>query len=153
MLKIGDKAPEFSIYNSERVLINNSTFAGEKFLILFIPAAFTRVCTKELCTIRDSIEVYDHLNIKVLGISTDSIFTLAKWKSEEKFNFMLASDYNKEVSMAYHAIYENFNYGMKGVSKRAAFLIDENGIIQYAEVLENASDIPNFEKINMVMKA
>ncbi len=149
-LQIGNQAPAFTLHTSINETISLSDFAGEKnVLILFFPQAFTGVCTKELCAIRDDISRYQNTNAQVLGISVDSVFTLAKFKEEQQLNFPLLSDFNKEVSTAYHSIYESFTgMNMKGVSKRSAFLVDKAGIIQYAEVLESAGDIPNFEAIN-----
>ena len=149
-LQIGNQAPAFTLHTSINETISLSDFAGEKnVLILFFPQAFTGVCTKELCAIRDDISRYQNTNAQVLGISVDSVFTLAKFKEEQQLNFPLLSDFNKEVSTAYHSIYESFTgMNMKGVSKRSAFLVDKTGIIQYAEVLESAGDIPNFEAIN-----
>ena len=83
----------------------------------------------------------------MLGISVDSLFTLDKFKNEQSLNFTLLSDFNKEVSAAYGCLYENFVLDMKGVSKRSAFVIDAKGAVQYAEVLESAGDLPNFEAI------
>jgi peroxiredoxin len=149
-LQIGNQAPSFTLHTSINETISLSDFAGEKnVLILFFPQAFTGVCTKELCAIRDNISRYQNTNAQVLGISVDSVFTLAKFKEEQQLNFPLLSDFNKEVSTAYHTIYESFTgMNMKGVSKRSAFLVDKAGVIQYAEVLESAGDIPNFEAIN-----
>jgi peroxiredoxin len=149
-LQIGNQAPAFTLHTSINETISLSDFAGEKnVLILFFPQAFTGVCTKELCAIRDDISRYQNTNAQVLGISVDSVFTLAKFKEEQQLNFPLLSDFNKEVSTAYHSIYESFTgMNMKGVSKRSAFLVDKAGIVQYAEVLESAGDIPNFEAIN-----
>ena len=149
-LQIGNQAPAFTLHTSINETISLSDFAGEKnVLILFFPQAFTGVCTKELCAIRDDISRYQNTNAQVLGISVDSVFTLAKFKEEQQLNFPLLSDFNKEVSTAYHSIYESFTgMNMKGVSKRSAFLVDKAGIVQYAEVLESAGDIPDFEAIN-----
>ena len=149
-LQIGSQAPAFTLHTSINETISLSDFAGEKnVLILFFPQAFTGVCTKELCAIRDDISRYQNSNAQVLGISVDSVFTLAKFKEEQQLNFPLLSDFNKEVSTAYHSIYESFTgMNMKGVSKRSAFLVDKAGVVQYAEVLESAGDIPNFEAIN-----
>ena len=149
-LQIGNQAPAFTLHTSINETISLSDFAGEKnVLILFFPQAFTGVCTKELCAIRDDISRYQNTNAQVLGISVDSVFTLAKFKEEQQLNFPLLSDFNKEISTAYHSIYESFTgMNMKGVSKRSAFLVDKAGVIQYAEVLESAGDIPNFEAIN-----
>ena len=96
---------------------------------------------------RDSFGYYDGLNAQILGISVDSPFTLAKFKEENNYQFPLLSDFNKEVSAAYGAFYEEFAFGLKGVSKRAAFVLDEEQNIIYAEVLENAGDLPDFEAI------
>jgi len=114
--------------------------------------AFTGVCTKELCSVRDDISKYSNANAQVLAISVDSIFTLAKFKEEQGLNFPLISDFNKEVSSAYGSIYESFtDMDMRGVSKRSAFVVDKEGNIQYAEVLESAGDVPNFDAINEVL--
>jgi peroxiredoxin len=125
---------------------------GQNVLLLFFPLAFTSTCTAELCSIRDNISFYNKVNATVFGISVDSLHTLAKFKSEQNLNFSLLSDFNKEVSSLYDSLYEMFGYNMKGVSKRSAFVIDKNGIIQYAEVLENASEQPNFKNITLILK-
>jgi peroxiredoxin len=152
-MQIGQQAPDFSLFASMKEKITLSDFKGNKnVLLLFFPQAFTGVCTKELCAIRDDISRYQNTAAEVIGISVDSVFTLAKFKEEQQLNFPLLSDFNKEVSTLYHTIYESFtDMGMKGVSKRSAFLIDKQGVIQYAEVLDNAGEVPNFEKINQVL--
>ncbi len=150
-IETGQKAPEFSLFNSEKNRVNLDDFNGRNVLLLFFPQAFTGTCTKELCSVRDHIDVYNNLNAQVLGISVDSVFTLAKYKEEQKLNFPLLSDFNKEVSKAYGALYDTFVFEMKGVSKRSAFVIDGDGTVQYAEVLENATDIPNFGAIEAVL--
>jgi peroxiredoxin len=143
----GQAAPDFTLFNSEKESVSLADYKGKNLLILFFPQAFTGVCTTELCSIRDNMNVYTSLNTEVVGISVDSIFTLGKFKAEQSYNFPLLSDFNKEVSQAYGAFYDEFVFGMKGVSRRAAFLVDANGTIQYAEVLESAGDLPNFEAI------
>ena len=85
------------------------------------------------------------------GISVDSPQTLAKFKEEQRLNFPLLSDFNKEVSAQYGCIYDAFIGWMKGVSKRSAFVIDKYGVVQYAEVLENAGEVPDFEAINKTL--
>lgn len=150
-IEAGQKAPDFSLYDSDKNKVTLSDYKGKNVLLLFFPQAFTGVCTKELCSIRDNIALYNNVNAQVLGISVDSVFTLAKYKEEQKLNFPLLSDFNKEVSKAYGALYDTFVFDMKGVSKRSAFVIDEAGIVQYAEVLENAGDLPNFEAIEAAL--
>jgi peroxiredoxin len=150
-IEAGQKAPDFSLYDSEKNKVNLSDYKGKNVLLLFFPQAFTSVCTKELCSIRDNIAQYNNVNAQVFGISVDSIFTLAKFKDEQKLNFPLLSDFNKEASQAYGTLYDTFVFDMKGVSKRSAFVIDEEGIVQYAEILENAGDLPNFEAIEAAL--
>lgn len=150
-LEVGQKAPDFSLYDSDKNKVSLSDLKGRQVLILFFPQAFTSVCTKELCNVRDNIAHYNNVHAQVLGISVDSVFTLGKYKQEQSLNFPLLSDFNKEVSAAYGALYDNFVFDMKGVSKRSAFVIDGEGIIQYAEVLENAGDLPDFASIEAAL--
>jgi glutaredoxin-dependent peroxiredoxin len=152
MITIGQQAPNFTLYTSvkgETVTLEN--LKGKNVLLLFFPMAFTGVCTAELCGVRDNIAMYNNANAEVLGISVDSIFTLAKYKEEQGLNFTLLSDFNKEVSTAYGCVYNDFIGWMKGVSKRSAFVIDKEGVIKYAEVLKSAGDMPNFEAINSTL--
>jgi peroxiredoxin len=147
----GQKAPEFTLFNSEKNKVSLADYKGKNLVILFFPQAFTGVCTNELCSVRDNLNVYTGLNAEVVGISVDSIFTLAKFKEEQKYNFPLLSDFNKSVSQAYGAFYDEFVFEMKGVSRRSAFVVDKDGVVQYAEVLESAGDLPNFEAIKATL--
>jgi len=146
-LQIGQPAPDFILYDSDKKKVGLNEYQGNNVLLLFFPFAFSSVCTAELCTVRDNISRYGSVQAKVFGISVDSLYTLARFKIDQNLNFPLLSDFNKEVSYSYKAFYETFSYGMKGVSKRAAFIIDKFGLVQYVEVLENASDQPNFDLI------
>ncbi len=146
-ITVGQQAPDFSLYNTEKKEVKLSDLKGKKVIIHFFPQAFTGTCTTQLCTMRDNLNYYTNLNAVVLGISVDSIFTLAKFKEVESYNFDLLSDFNKEISRTYGSIYEDWILNMKGVSKRAAFVLDENGVVTYAEVLESAGDLPDFSKI------
>lgn len=150
-IETGQAAPDFTLYNSEKKQVTLSELNGHNVLLLFFPLAFTSTCTKELCSIRDNIAWYNKVNAKVIGISVDTLHTLAKYKEDQGLNFTLLSDFNKDVSRLYDSIYELFGYNMKGVSKRSAFVIDKGGIIRYVEVLENASDVPNFEVIQQIL--
>jgi len=152
MLQPGDKAPDFALRASDKSLVKLSEQRGKNVLLLFFPFAFTGVCTKELCMMRDSLAEYEGLQAQILAISVDSPYTLAKWKEEQKFNFPMLSDFNKVVSKKYDTIYKEFGLGLKGVSKRSAFVIDREGIVKYAEVLENAGELPNFEAIKQTLK-
>lgn len=150
---IGQIAPDFTLYDSTKNKVTLSDLKGQNVLLLFFPLAFTSTCTAELCSIRDNIAFYNHVHAKVFGISVDSLHTLAKYKADQNLNFSLLSDFNKDVSSLYGSLYETFGYSMKGVSKRSAFVIDKNGIIRYAEVLENASEQPNFKNINLTLES
>ncbi len=151
-IEIGQAAPDFTLFDSEKKQVILSEQRGSTTLLLFFPLAFTSTCTAELCSVRDNIGWYNNVNAKIFGISVDALQTLAKYKEDQQLNFTLLSDFNKEVSRAYNSIYEMFGYNMKGVSKRSAFVIDKDGIIRYAEVLENAGEQPNFEAIQQVLK-
>ena len=120
---------------------------AKNVVLLFFPAAFTGTCTKELCQTRDELSFYNDLNATVYGISVDMPFTLAKFKELNNYNFSLLSDFNKEASTAYGALFDVWNHGMKGVSKRASFVIDKEGILRHAEVLATAGEYPNFDAI------
>jgi glutaredoxin-dependent peroxiredoxin len=152
-LQVGDKAPDFKLYNSDKQEVSLSDYKGKNVVVLFFPLAFTGVCTAELCEMRDNIASYSKLNAEILAISVDSLFTLEKFKAEQKLPFHLLSDFNKDTSAAYGSLYENFVLGMKGVSKRSAFVVDAKGTIQYAEVLESAGDVPDFEAVQNALKS
>jgi len=152
-IEAGQLAPDFALYDSDKNKNTLSQLRGQNVLLLFFPFAFTGTCTAELCSVRDNISVYNDANAKVFGISVDSIHSLAKYKEQQQLNFSLLSDFNKDVSSAYGCLYDVFSYGMKGVSKRSAFVIDKNGIIRYGEVLEKATEIPNFPAIQDTLKS
>ncbi len=146
-LSTGDKAPSFTLFDSDKNKVSLEDYKGKNVLLLFFPLAFSGVCTTELCGVRDGIREYQQMNAEVLAISIDSPFALAAFKKEQSYNFPLLSDFNKDIASAYGALYDEFAFGMKGVAKRSAFVIDGDGTIRYAEVLENAGDVPNFEAI------
>lgn len=152
-IKIGDKAPEFTLRASDTSEVTLSSMTDKNVVLLFFPLAFTGVCTTELCHMRDNMAKYEGLDAQVIAISVDSPFTLAKFKEEQKLNFPLLSDFNKEVSRAYGSLYEDFVLDMKGVSKRSAFIVDKKGIIRHAEVLDNAGDLPNFASLEHSLNA
>lgn len=146
-LTLGQPAPDFTLYNTTKTEVRLSHQKGKNVVLLFFPLAFTSTCTAELCSVRDDLATYKGLDAVVFGISNDSVFTLSKFKEEQRLNFDLLSDFNKTVSSTYDSLYPEFILGMKGVSKRAAFVIDKNGILQYMEILEKAGDLPNFNAI------
>jgi peroxiredoxin len=146
-INIGDTAPDFKLQDTEKEFVSLSGFKGDKnVLLLFYPLAFSGVCTKELCSTRDNMKIYESLDAEVIGISVDSFFTQKAFKEAQNLNFTLLSDFNKEASQKYDAFYEDF-FGMQGVSKRSAYVIDKEGRVRYAEVLEDASQVPDFNAI------
>ena len=152
-VKVGEKAPNFTLRNSDKGEVSLNDYRGKNVVILFFPLAFTGVCTTELCSMRDDIGTYEKLDAEVLAVSVDSLFTLEQFKNANKFNFQMLSDFNKSVSRAYGALYEDFVLDMKGVSKRSAFVIDKEGVVRYAEVLESAGDLPNFEAVQKTLSS
>ena len=151
-IHIGDTAPDFTLFNTEKQAISLSSYHGKNVVVLFFPLAFTSTCTAELCGVRDDISNYGKMDAEVLAISVDSLFSLVKFKEEQSLNFNLLSDFNKTASQAYDSLYDTFVLEMKGVSKRSAFLIDREGVIRYAEVLESAGDVPNLDALKEILK-
>lgn len=148
---IGQPAPGFALYNTEKKKLSLEDFKGKNVVLLFFPFAFSSTCTKELCHVRDNMARFNSVNAQVLGISVDSLYTLAKYKEVQQLDFPLLSDFNKEVSKAYNSLYETFPYDMKGVSKRAVFVIDNMGVLRYGEILENAGELPDFEDLQQAL--
>ncbi|MGB0744903.1 MAG: redoxin domain-containing protein, partial [Opitutales bacterium] len=153
-LTTGTKAPEFSLkYKHANGLDDVSladNFGKKKTVLLFFPLAFTSVCMEEMCSVNSGIEKYKDLNAAVYGISVDSPFALEKMALVDNLQFPLLSDFNKEVSAAYDVLFEDL-LGFKGVSKRSAFVIDENGVIVYAESSDDPKQLPNFEAIQAAL--
>ncbi len=146
-IKEGDTAPNFMLQDTlgeEQELYK--LIEGKKGVLLFFPLAFSSTCTEELCTIRDNMKLYNALEAEIIGISIDSFFTLREYKKSQNLNFRLLSDFNKEVSRKYGVLNENY-YGMKGVSKRAAFVIGEDKKIIHSEILKDSGDLPDFTAI------
>lgn len=150
-LKIGELAPDFTLKDSDGNDVSLSDYSGRPLVILFFPLAFTGVCTKEVCMVRDSLNLYSRLGTEIIAISVDSFFTLAQFKQQQDLNFKLLSDFNKTTAKAYGALYDEF-FGMVGVAKRSAFVIDKNMKLVYCEILEKASDLPNFEAIRSAIE-
>jgi len=148
---IGQQAPGFELNASTGEVISLAAYRGEKSVVLlFVPLAFTPVCTNELSKMRDDYETYTKLGAEVLAASVDSQFTLRVWADQLKLPFPLLSDFNKETAAAYGAIYEDL-MGLRGVAKRAVFVIDKGGIIRYRWVSEDADKLPAFEEIQAVL--
>lgn len=150
-ISVGDKAPNFTLPSSENEQVSLESFRGQPVVVLFFPLAFTGICTAEMCTMRDHMAQYQGLSAQVIGISVDSPFTLAKFKAEEDLNFPLLSDFNKTAAESYGVLYESY-FGLKGVAKRSAFVLDAEGTVAYAEVLEDAGNQPNYHALQQTLR-
>jgi glutaredoxin-dependent peroxiredoxin len=147
MIQQGDPAPDFLLLNENgKEILLTDLIKNNQLLLLFFPLAFSRVCTDEMCLVRDNMKIYHSLNTNIAAISVDSFFTLHAFKKSQNLNFTLLSDFNKTVSTDYGVLNPDY-FGMKGVAKRAAFVIGRNGMIKYAEILENSDLQPDFRKI------
>jgi len=147
-LQIGDTAPDFSLAPGPGAdPVTLSDHRGESpVVVLFFPLAFSSVCTDELCAMRDDWSGWEELGAEVVGISIDSPFVAQKFAAELDLPFPLVSDFNREASAAWDVLYEEF-FGMKGVAKRSAFVVDRDGAIRYAWVSEDAGVMPDFDAI------
>lgn len=148
----GDTAPDFSLppgRGPDRVSL--SDFRGEQPVVLiFYPFAYSSTCTDELCAIGDDWSAWAELDAQVLGLSVDSPFVVSKFRKDLGLEFPLLSDFNKEAATAYDVLYDDF-YGSHGVAKRAAFVVDRDGIVRYAWVTEDAGVLPDFAEIRGVV--
>ncbi len=152
-LAIGEEAPDFALKGSvgDGPVKLSDYRDKSNVVLLFFPLAWTSVCTQEMCTLRDSYQRYADLDAEVLGISVDSPFALKAWSREENFPFPLLSDFNREACRAYDVLYDDL-LGLKGVAKRAAFVIDKAGIVRYAEVCPSPKELPDFAAIQSTLK-
>ncbi len=152
-IEVGQTAPDFTLFSDEKKAVTLSDYRGKNVVINFFPAAYTGPCTAQLCDARDNMKKYESLNAEVLGVSVDSPFTLAKFKADNEYNFPLLSDFNKVVIDQYGIYLDTFVLGMSGVSKRAIFVIDTEGVVRYAEVTPSAGDTPNFAAVREALEA
>lgn len=147
-VEVGSKAPDFTLSNQdhEPVTLSAQTAKGP-VVLAFFPAAFSGVCTKEMCLFRDSMAEFNKLSATVLGVSVDTFFALKAWADAERLNFPLLSDFNKDVIQQY-GVFNPDMIGLKGIAKRAVFVIDGSGTVRHREVLEDARNEPDYAKIN-----
>ncbi|MBO6535833.1 MAG: redoxin domain-containing protein [Balneolaceae bacterium] len=151
MSLLNKKAPNFELQNGEFEQISLNNLIGEtNIVLLFYPLAFSSTCTEELCSVRDNMKIYEALDAKVFGISVDSLFVQKTFKKAQNLNFELLSDFNKDAMKAYGVFDEDF-FGMHGVSKRSAFVIDKNGFVRYEEIHETSDQLPNFNAIQRIL--
>jgi glutaredoxin-dependent peroxiredoxin len=143
---VGSTAPDFTLMNQDREPVTLSKLTGKPVVLAFFPAAFSGVCQKELCTFRDSIGELGKANAQVLGISVDSFFALKAFHDQQKLNFPLLSDFNKQVIRDYGVFNEDM-IGLKGIAKRAVFVLDKDGVVRHREVLDDARNEPDYQKV------
>ena len=150
--QVGESAPAFTLKNTDLEEVSLADFSGRKVVLLFVPLAFSGPCTQELCDISAGINAYDDLGAQVLGISVDSPFSLKAWAEKEGIAIPLLSDFNKEVSAAYGAQFEDL-LGFKGVAKRSAFVVDGAGVVRFASVSDDPKQLPDFEAIKACLQS
>ena len=143
-ITVGSKAPSFKLFNTERKEISLNDFSGKILIVHFFPAAFTSVCTEQLCTNRDELSFYNEIGASVVGISVDMPFSLKIFKEQNNINYDLLSDFNKQTIHDYEMYHCNFAMNMKGVAKRGVVVIDGNGNIAYSEETANPGTQVNF---------
>jgi peroxiredoxin len=149
---VGSKAPDFTLTNQDREAVTLSKLQGKPVVLAFFPAAFSGVCTRELCTFRDSMAQLGKADAQVFGISVDTFFALKAFQDQQKLTFPLLSDFNKTAMRDYGAFNEDM-IGMHGIAKRATFVIDKDGVVRHAEVLEDARNEPNYEAVFKTLAA
>jgi len=143
---VGSRAPDFTLTNQDRQPVKLSDQRGKPVVLAFFPAAFSGVCTKELCTFRDSMAQLNKANAQVYGISVDTFFSLKAFQDQQHYNFPLLSDFNKQVIRDY-GVYNEDMIGLKGIAKRAVFVIDKDGVVRHKEVLDDARNEPDYDKV------
>lgn len=143
---VGSKAPDFTLMSQERQPVTLSEQHGHPVVLAFFPAAFSSVCQKELCTFRDQLARLNQAHAQVYGISVDTFFALKAFHTDQKLTFPLLSDFNKQVIRDYGVFNEDM-IGLKGIAKRAVFVIDGSGTVQYRQVLDDARNEPDYEKV------
>jgi peroxiredoxin len=143
---VGSKAPDFTLMSDERHPVALSAQRGQPVVLAFFPAAFSSVCTTELCTIRDSMARLNQAHARVFGVSVDTFFALKAFREQQGLSFPLLSDFNKEAMRAYGVLNEDM-IGLKGIAKRAVFVIDKDGIVRYREILDDARNEPDYDKM------
>lgn len=153
-LKVGDQAPPFSLVDSSKKLRTLQEFLGSKTVVVFYPGAFTGVCSKEMCTLRDSITTFGNIDAKVVGISVDAPFSNKAFSEKNNLNFPLLSDFSRYVSIQYAGLYMDFS-GIPGytAAKRSVFVLDKNGVVQYAWISENPGAEPNYDELKNAVAA
>jgi glutaredoxin-dependent peroxiredoxin len=145
-LSVGTKAPSFTLKSKKADGLADVTFpaAGKTTVILFFPLAFTGVCTDEMCGVSQGLG--DYSGAEVVAVSVDSPFAQEAWAKANNITIPLISDLNKEAADAYQVRFKGIA-GIGDSAARAAFVVDQEGVIQYAEQTPTPKDLPNFDAI------
>ncbi len=143
---VGTSAPDFTLMNQDRQPVTLSAERGHPVVLAFFPAAFSSVCQKELCTFRDQLARLNHARAQVYGISVDTFFALKAFHDAQQLTFPLLSDFNKQVIRDYGVFNEDM-IGLHGIAKRAVFVLDAHGVVRHREVLEDARNEPDYQKV------
>lgn len=149
---VGSAAPDFTLVDQDRQEVTLSALRGRPVVLVFFPGAFSSTCTAELCHFRDSMARLNAVHAQVLGISVDTFFTLKAFRDSQQYTFPLLSDFNKEVIRQYDVFFENM-IGLKGLAKRAVFVVDAAGVIRHKEVVEDARNEPNYDAVFAALAA
>ncbi len=152
--KVGDKAPDFTLYDTEKKPRSLKEFLGKKTVLVFYPGAFTGVCTKEMCTFRDSLSRFNALNAQVVGISVDAPIANKAFATQNNLQFPLLSDFNRTALKAYGIVHEGFS-GLNGysASKRSVFVLDKDGIVRYAWISDDPGVEPNYDEVTKAVSS
>ena len=151
-LSVGTQAPDFTLPSKPGETVTLSQYRGKNVVLLFYPAAFTGVCTKEMCTVAEDFGSYQALDAEVLAISVDTPWVVTKFAAESKATFPCLSDFNKTVIEAYDVLRRDFAFGMKGVAERAVFVVNREGAITYAWVGENPGVFPDLDAVKAALR-
>ena len=149
---VGSKAPDFTLMNHDRQPVTLSALRGRPVVLAFFPAAYSSVCVTELCTFRDSLEKLNAANAQVYGISVDTFFALKAFHESQQLSFALLSDFNKQVIRDFGVFNEDM-IGLKGIARRAVFVLDKHGVVRHREVLEDARNEPDYGKVFSTLEA
>lgn len=153
-LKVGDKAPEFTLHDTDRKERSLKEFLGKKTVLAFYPGAFTGVCSKEMCTLRDSMAEFEGMDAQVVGISVDAPAANKGFADVNKLTYPILSDYTRAVSKQYTGLYDSFG-GLPGLSaaKRSVFILDPQGTVKYAWITDSPGEEPNYGEIKSALKS
>lgn len=153
MVDVGDAAPDFTLFDTERKPRKLSEFQGKHVVLAFYPGAFTGVCTKEMCAFRDSLDRLNGLNAQVVGVSVDPPFANKAWADQHKLGFPLLSDYERKVVNRYGVALPDLA-GLTGyvAANRAVFVVDRGGVVRYKWVAPNPGVEPDYGEIQRALQ-